>query len=58
MLVLFVGARLRLMGGSTSTSGGDVSRTGVLRVLFGFRTSGKGQVMSLSLSGQNGLMFS
>ena len=53
MLALFVGARstivpflpiqvphkrLRLMGGSTSFSGGEVSRTGVLRVFFGFRT--------------------
>ena len=52
MLALFVGhdrllcpsclqvphKRLRLMGGSTSFSGGEVSRTGVLRVFFGFRT--------------------
>ena len=33
------------MGGSTSFSGGEVSRTGVVRVFFRFRTSGKGQVI-------------
>ena len=48
------------MGGSTSFSGGEVSRTGVLRVFFGFRTSGTGMAIGASSPRQvvnNGAIF-
>ena len=50
---------LRFGGGSiASSAGGCVGRGGVPGALPGLGTSGKRQVVSLSLSGQNGRMLS
>ena len=42
----------------SGSGAGVASRAGVPRVLLGFGQVGKGQVISLTLSGQNGLMWS
>ena len=61
MTFLFAGntlLRLRVAGGSTVSLWGCGRRTDVPGTLPGLGTSGKGQVVSLSLSGQNGRTLS